>query len=231
MTNPNALLIRLLTRLRDMRLVWDITGSLYNERIYDLIEELYNDIAKGLDVPDQAQILDAGAGRGYLSVALASRNPDSHVTGIDYSRMQVRRAERYRREKKISNCSFHQNNVLSLDFQNAAFDAAVSVGSIKHWPDSRRGLAELYRVCKPGSCLIISETDRDVPDKELRKFVQRFRLPFVPEDLLFWGLRHVVFGQSFSQDQLADAVRLAGFRNIENHKVKACPYVIVKAWK
>jgi hypothetical protein len=53
----------------------------------------------------------------------------------------------------------------------------------------------------------------------------------VPEDLLFWGLRHVVFGQSFSQDQLADAVRLAGFRNIESHKVKACPYVIVKAWK
>ena len=231
MTNPNTLLIRLLTRLRDMRLVWDIMGSLYNGRIYNLIEELYDDIAKDLDTPDQAQILDAGAGRGYLSVALASRNPDSHVTGIDYSRMQVRRAERYCREKKIPNCSFRQNNVLSLDFQNAAFDAAVSVGSIKHWPDSRRGLAELYRVCKPGSCLIISETDRDVPDNELRKFVQRFRLPFVPEDLLFWGLRHVVFGQSFSQDQLADAVRLAGFRNIESHKVKACPYVIVKAWK
>jgi ubiquinone/menaquinone biosynthesis C-methylase UbiE len=231
MTNPDTLLIRLLTRLRDMRLVWDIMGSLYNGRIYNLIEELYDDIAKDLDTPDQAQILDAGAGRGYLSVALASRNPDSHVTGVDYSRMQVRRAERYRREKKIPNCSFRQNNVLSLDFQNAAFDAAVSVGSIKHWPDSRRGLAELYRVCKPGSCLIISETDRDVPDKELRKFVQRFRLPFVPEDLLFWGLRHVVFGQSFSQDQLADAVRLAGFRNIESHKVKACPYVIVKAWK
>ncbi|HPX31364.1 MAG TPA: class I SAM-dependent methyltransferase [Smithella sp.] len=231
MTNPNTLLIRLLTRLRDMRLVWDIMGSLYNGRIYNLIEELYDDIAKDLDTPDQAQILDAGAGRGYLSVALASRNPDSHVTGVDYSRMQVRRAERYRREKKIPNCSFRQNNVLSLDFQNAVFDAAVSVGSIKHWPDSRRGLAELYRVCKPGSCLIISETDRDVPDNELRKFVQRFRLPFVPEDLLFWGLRHVVFGQSFSQDQLADAVRLAGFRNIESHKVKACPYVIVKAWK
>ncbi|NMC97322.1 MAG: hypothetical protein GYA70_07625, partial [Deltaproteobacteria bacterium] len=59
MTNPNTLLIRLLTRLRDMRLVWDIMGSLYNGRIYNLIEELYDDIAKDLDTPDQAQILDA----------------------------------------------------------------------------------------------------------------------------------------------------------------------------
>ncbi len=231
MTHPNTLLIRFLKRLRDMRLIWDVMGPLYNGRIYPLIEALYDDIAKTLEAPDSAQILDAGTGRGYLSVALASRNPKSQVTGIDFSRMQVRRAERYRREKKIPNCAFRQNNVLSLDFQDAAFDAAVSVGSIKHWPDARRGLAELYRVCKSGSCLIISETDRDIPDSELRKFVQRFRLPFVPDDLLFWGLRHVVFGQSFSQNQLADAVRMAGFSNVESRKGNGCPYVIVRAWK
>jgi ubiquinone/menaquinone biosynthesis C-methylase UbiE len=226
----NIRLIRILTRLRDMRMVWDVMGALYNNRIYDLLAGLYENFGAELNVQNQARILDAGAGRGYLSLELAFRNPDAHVTGIDYSLMQVRRAESYRRQRKIGNCSFRQDNVLSLHFQNAVFDAAVSVGSIKHWPDPHQGLMEIYRVLKPGACLMISETDREAPDGELRKFVKRFPIPFTPEALLFWGLRHVVFGQSFSREQLADLVRNAGFRNIECRRAADCPYVIVKAW-
>ncbi|MFA7012469.1 MAG: methyltransferase domain-containing protein, partial [Desulfobacterales bacterium] len=102
MTRLNTRITMLLTRLRDMRIVWDVMGPLYNRRI----------------------------------------------------------AESYRRQRNIFNCSFHQSDVLSLQFKDAAFDAAVSAGSIKHWSDSRRGLMELHRVLKPGGCLIIAETDR-----------------------------------------------------------------------
>lgn len=231
MTRLNTRITMLLTRLRDMRIVWDVMGSLYNRRIYDSIAELFEYIAGELTAQDKAQIIDAGAGRGYLSLLLASRNPEARVTGIDYSRMQVRRAESYRRQRNIFNCSFHQSDVLSLQFKDAAFDAAVSAGSIKHWSDSRRGLMELHRVLKPGGCLIIAETDREASDEDLRKFATRFHLPFVPKGLFFWGLRHVIFGQSFSQDQLADAVDRVGFHNVQCRRVPTCPYVIVKAWK
>lgn len=231
MKDSSRQMIRFLTRLRDARLVWDVLGSLYNMRIYPLIAGLYESIAEEQTLQKQAHILEAGAGRGYLSLLLASRNPDACFTGIDYSRMQVRRAERYRREKKIFNCSFRQSNVLCLPFQDAVFDAAVSVGSIKHWSDPHRGLTELLRVIKPGGCLMIAETDREVPDDVLRKFVKSFPIPCVPEGLLFWGLRHVVFGQSVSEDQLADAVGRAGFYPVERRQVATCPYVMVKAWK
>jgi SAM-dependent methyltransferase len=231
MKNLNHWMIRLLTRLRDARLVWDVMGSLYNTRIYPLIDELYQSIAEELTLQKQAHILEAGAGRGHLSLLLAELHPDARFTGIDYSWMQVRRAECYCREKKIFNCFFRQNNVLNLPFQEAVFDAAVSVGSIKHWSDPHRGLTELRRVIKPGGCLMIAETDRETPDDELRQFVKRFPIPFVPEGLLFWGLRHVVFGQSLSEDQLADAAIRAGFHPVERRPVAACPYVMVKAWK
>ena len=223
--------IRLLTGMRDARLVWDTLGFLYNQRIYPLIAGLYESIAEELKVQDGARILEAGAGRGYLSLLLASRNPKARFTGIDFSRMQVRRAERYRLQKKIFNCSFQQNDVQSLPFPEAAFDAAVSVGSIKHWSDSRRGLSELRRVIKPGGCLMIAETNRKTPDHELREFGKRFPVPFVPRGLLFWGLRRVVFGQSLSEDQLADAAGRAGFYPVERRPVTTCPYVMVKAWK
>ena len=78
---------------------------------------------------------------------------------------------------------------------------------------------------------MISETDRGASDEDLRSFVQRFPIPFVPEWLNFWGLRNVIFGQSFTEDQLSRTVRQAGFINIECRRVAACPYVIIKAWK
>jgi len=224
-------LIRLLTRLRDARLVWDIMGSLYNQRIYPLIAGLHESIADELVVDEGGQVLEAGAGRGYLSLLLASRNPKARFTGIDYSRMQVRRAQRYRLQKEIFNCSFQHNDVQSLPFPEEFFDAAVSVGSIKHWSDPHRGLTELRRVIKTGGCLMIAETDREAPADEIRQFVDRFHIPLVPQGLLFWGLRHVIFGQSLSENQLAEAARRAGFHPVERRPVTACPYVMVKAWK
>lgn len=231
MTNQNSLTVRLLTHLRDMRIVWDVMGSLYNQRIYDVISDLYEYIAENLTTKETQRILDVGAGRGYMSILLAAQNPQSGITGIDYSPMQVIKAEKYRRQKKISNCAFQQNNAMSLPFKDASFDTVVSVGSIKHWPDAHRGLKEIHRVLKPGGCLMISETDRGASDADLRAFVQRFPIPFVPEWLNFWGLRNVIFGQSFTEDQLSRAVHQSGFIKIECRRVATCPYVIVKAWK
>jgi len=226
-----SLWIRLLTRARDSRRVWDVMGSLYNRAIHDVIAALYDDIVRELTMPERANILDVGAGRGYLSLAVAAKNPEARVIGIDYSRSQVREAKRYRAQRKIVNCSFREGDAMDIPFQNETFAAAVSVGSIKHWPDAHRGLTEIHRVLKPGSCLIVAETDREATDEALTDFVKRFRLRFVPDRLHFWGLRHVVFGQSFSAKALACAVAAAGFRDVQCLRVPACPYVIVKAWK
>ncbi len=224
-------MIKLLTWVRDSRLVWDVMGSVYNRRIYDAIAELYDHIARELPSTGQAHILDAGAGRGYISLLLAAKNPRAMITGIDYSPMQVREAEKHRQKRKIVNCSFSRGNVMDIRFQDDRFDAAVSIGSIKHWPDALRGLKEIRRVLKPGGCLVISETDQGASDDAIRQFVRRFKIWFFPDRLLFWGLRHVVFGQSFSETALAAAVREAGFRDVECRRVPTCPYVIVKARK
>ena len=232
MKNPKpSPLIKLLTCIRNSRLVWDVMGSIYNRRIYDAIAELYDHIARELEMPGHALILDVGSGRGYISLLLASRNPDLQMTGIDYSLMQVREAEKYRLQRKISNCSFQQGNAMDIRFNDETFDAAVSIGSIKHWPDALRGLAEIHRVLKPGGCLMISETDQGVSDDAVRQFIRRFKVWFIPDRLLFWGLRRVIFGQSFSETTLVTAVREAGFLNVECQRVPTCPYVIVKARK
>jgi SAM-dependent methyltransferase len=144
------MLTLLLKYFRDTRLVWDVMGPVYNRRIYDAIAELYDHIVRELEPAVEAMILDAGTGRGYISLTLAAQNPQSSIIGIDYSPMQIRAAEKLRRKRKITNCSFLRNNVMDIRFDDNVFDAAVSVGSIKHWPDGLKGLREIYRVLKPG---------------------------------------------------------------------------------
>jgi len=144
----------------------DVLGSVYNRRIYSAICELYNHVTQELVIQEDARILYAGSGRGYISLVLAANNPQAMITGIDYSFMQVREVEKYRRKRKIANCSFQQGNAMNIEFADETFDGSVSVGSIKHCPDALRGLKEIHRVLKPGRHLIISETDQKVSDNK-----------------------------------------------------------------
>jgi ubiquinone/menaquinone biosynthesis C-methylase UbiE len=226
-----SMLIKLLKYICDTRLVWDVMGSVYNRRIYNAIAELYDHIVRELEMAEPLRILDAGAGRGYVSFLLATRNPHASVIGIDYSPMQVLAAEKLRQKRQIANCSFRRGNVMDIRFDDEIFDAAVSIGSIKHWPDDLRGLKEIRRVLKPGAWCVISETDQGAKDEAIRQFIRRFHVWFIPDGLLFWGLRHVIFGQSYTQEKLESLVRLAGFRNVEHQQAPTCPYVIIKAQK
>ncbi len=224
-------IVRALTLVRDSRLLWDVMGGIYNRRIYDAIALLYEGVAREVTAAAGAHLIDVGAGRGYVSLLIAARNPGAGVTGIDYSCMQVRAAKKHQRERHIPNCTFEQGNVMRTRFAENTFDGAVSVGSIKHWPDALGGLGEIYRILKPGASVVISETDQGVSDEDLRNFMKRFKVWFVSDRLLFWGLRHVIFGQSITEASLVNALREAGFHNMECLRVSACPYVIVKAKK
>ena len=221
----------LLIKARNARWMWDLFGPIYNRRIYNALFELYEHIAQAVEMDGSSQILDVGAGPGYATLLLAARHPTASLLGIDFSAMQVRAAERLRKQRGIHNCRFEQGNAMNLPFANNRFDGIVSIGSIKHWADPQQGMVEISRVLAPGCWAVISETDRDVAEDALRRFIQRFTAWYFWDPLLHWGLRHIIFGQSFSEQEIASLARAAGFREIRTEKLASCPYVIVKAQK
>lgn len=220
-----------LTRIRDSRLVWDVFGPIYNRQIYPALHELYEHIARELRLGENAQALDVGTGPGHMALLVAEQYPASTVVGVDFSPMQVRFAERLRNRRKIGNCRFMKANAMRLPFKGALFDAVVSVGSIKHWPDALQGVREMARVLRPGGLLIVSETDRGASQDELKSFMERFTTWYLWDPLLLWGLRHVVFGQSYSEGRIVAFLEMAGFTGIQAQRLQECPYVIVKARK
>jgi ubiquinone/menaquinone biosynthesis C-methylase UbiE len=225
------MLTNLLIKARDARWVWDLFGPIYNRQIYHALSELFEHVARANEMDGSLQILDVGAGPGYTTLLLAARHPAASLLGIDFSATQVRAAEKLRKQRGIPNCRFEQGNAMHLSFADHRFDAAVTIGSIKHWPDPQQGITEIHRILAPGRWAIISETDRDATEEALRRFTQRFTAWYFWDPLLYWGLRQIVFGESFSEQEIVSFARTAGFREIRTEKLASCPYVIVKAQK
>lgn len=113
-------------------------------------------------LPDVAgkQVLDFGAGRGELSVALAKLG--AVVTGIDIGKDLIAVARRVAAINNVE-CDFVVGSIDKLTFPNDSFDFIVGKAILHHLPI--RGvcdaLSEAYRVLKPGGMAVFFEPLED----------------------------------------------------------------------
>jgi MPBQ/MSBQ methyltransferase len=95
-----------------------------------------------LDAPD-LETLDAGAGTGFTTAGIVERVDPSHVTMLDQRRPGLGAVRRILGDAE------------RLPFGDDGFDRYVSAGSIEYWPDPQRGIAEAYRVLRPGGVGVV----------------------------------------------------------------------------
>lgn len=145
--------------------------------------------------PPGARVLDVGCGGGHVALRAAARRPDLRVAGLDLSMGQVRRGAR-RARAAAARAAFVRGSALDLPFASASLDAVLSVASIKHWPDPRRGLRECVRVLRPGGALLVAEADRGCKLADAREFVRRFRFPLALAPVALALFRTYVAGQA-----------------------------------
>jgi MPBQ/MSBQ methyltransferase len=113
--------------------------------------------AEALDVArldrDDLDTLDAGAGTGFTTEGIVERVRADRVTMLDQSPHQLARAGR---RGDLAACERVLGDAEALPFGDDAFDRYVSAGSIEYWPDPQRGVAEAYRVLRPGGVAVIA---------------------------------------------------------------------------
>jgi MPBQ/MSBQ methyltransferase len=98
------------------------------------------------------ETLDAGAGTGFATAGIVERVAPERVTMLDQSPHQLARS---RRRAELQGCRRVLGDAEALPFAADAFDRYVSAGSIEYWPDPQRGVAEAYRVLRPGGVGVV----------------------------------------------------------------------------
>jgi SAM-dependent methyltransferase len=129
------------------------------------------ELLRGVALPAQPAILDAGCGSGRNMVELARLGT---VTGVEIADISVARA-RERGVGEVVQCS-----VTELPFEDSRFDLAVCLDVIEHIADEAAAMRELYRVMAPGGTLVVTVpayqwlwSEHDVINHHERRYTRR----------------------------------------------------------
>ena len=136
-------------------------------------------------------LLDVATGTGDLAILMTDSGAEK-IIGIDISEGMLNVGRKKVQEKKLSDkIELLQADSENLPFEDNSFDAVTVAFGIRNFETLEKGLAEIFRVLKPGGTFVILETS--VPTK----------FPFKQGYKIYCNLWLPLVGKIFSKDKKA----------------------------
>ena len=165
--------------------VW--TVLMYRGLSYDgkrqMSRQIIDGVAEYVKLPEGGRCLDVGCGSGALAIAVAKRNPQGTVTGIDrwgaeYASFSKRLCEDNAKAEGVAERTrFAQGDAQKLDFPDGIFDAVTSNYVYHNIPsrDRQAILLETLRVLKKGGTFAIHDIFSKDKYGDMRSFVKKLK--------------------------------------------------------
>jgi ubiquinone/menaquinone biosynthesis C-methylase UbiE len=165
--------------------VW--TVLMYRAFSYDgkrqMSRQIIDGVAEYVKLPEGGRCLDVGCGSGALAIAVAKRNPQGTVTGIDrwgaeYASFSKRLCEDNAKAEGVAERTrFAQGDAQKLDFPDGIFDAVTSNYVYHNIPsrDRQAILLETLRVLKKGGTFAIHDIFSKDKYGDMRSFVKKLK--------------------------------------------------------
>lgn len=143
--------------------------------------QIIDGVAEYVKLPDGGRGLDVGCGSGALTIAVAKRNPNGKVFGIDrwgaeYASFSKKLCEDNAMVEGVSERTvFAQGDALKLDFPDESFDAVTSNYVYHNIPsrDRQTILLETLRVLKKGGSFAIHDIFSKSKYGDMQAFVRK----------------------------------------------------------
>lgn len=183
------------------RRLFSAGGGNVQNKIYDLV-------LANLDWNGQGKLLDIGCGNAALTIKLAKKYPNAHLTGIDFWGLNwgysKKVCEKNAAIEGVSDrTTFQKASALKLPFENGEFDAVVSnltFHEVRDAKDKKELIREALRVLKKGGKftfqdLFLVKKTYGTPE-ELVKTIKS------------WGISEVKFVDTHKESFIPRALRL-----------------------
>jgi len=171
---------------------------------------LAEEIVERLDLADvQGLGIDLGSGPGTLIVELCKRTKLHWVNADINPYFFAYFFEKAAVAGYSGRVSAMQADACALPFRDNLVDVVVSRGSFQFWPDLRKGLAEVYRVLKPGGVAYIG---RGLPEALPIETARQMRGE---------QGKDMKYDPAATEQQLREIVQSLGIKDYQIHRPRA----------
>ena len=122
--------------------------------------------------PD-CRYLDLGTGNGYLAFALAEKNINIFVEGLDIVENSIIQDNQIVKEKDLKNIKFKTYDGINFPYPDGFFSGGISRYAMHHFPDITHSIKEIRRVLKKDGFFILS--DAKTYDIDKKGFIDEFQ--------------------------------------------------------
>jgi len=107
-------------------------------------------LCEEVDLRAGQRVLDVACGTGNVALSAARRFCDA--VGVDFVPALIERARERAAAERLP-ATFEVGDAENLPFEDASFDAVLSIFGSMFAPDQEKAAAELVRVCRPGGTI------------------------------------------------------------------------------
>ena len=138
-------------------------------------QEALDRIVRMANAGSDDTVLDVACGPGLLVCAFAT--VVKHAKGVDITPAMLEQARALQKERRLTNVSWRQGDVLSLPYDDGEFSIVSSRFAFHHLLDPLAALKEMVRVCKPGGCVVVADSAPSAGKADAFNAVERLRDP------------------------------------------------------
>lgn len=129
-----------------------------------------------------SSILDIATGTADLAIEAAKVIRPKQIIGLDISANMLKIGDKKILKKGLNDViSLEQGDSENLRFETNTFDAVMAAFGVRNFENLEKGLAEMYRVLKPGGTIMVLEFSkpRHFPLKQLFNLYFKNILPVI----------------------------------------------------